>query len=171
MVKSTVPVGTNAKVAKRLNQGEIRHQTASNPEFLKEGYAVDDFMKPDRVVVGAHDPEVAAVLLELHSPFLRSGRQLMVMSPESSEMTKYASNCMLATKISFINEIANLCEPLGADIEDVRRAMGQDQRIGTQFLYPGCGYGGSCFPKDVTALISLANTVGCRRDSSKRSTK
>jgi len=162
VVKSTVPVGTNAEVARRLNQGELVHQTASNPEFLKEGFAVDDFMKPDRVVVGTHSAEAADALEELHAPFLLSGRQFMVMSPESAEMTKYASNCMLATKISFINEIANLCERLGADVADVRRAMGQDQRIGTQFLYPGCGYGGSCFPKDVAAMIALARKVGAQ---------
>ena len=128
---------------------------ASNPEFLKEGAAVDDFMKPDRVVVGVRRPEVAAVLQELYSPFLRTERPFLVMSPESAEMTKYAANAMLATKISFINEMANLCEQLGADINDVRRGIGHDSRIGFQFLFPGPGYGGSCFPKDVSALIHL----------------
>ncbi len=160
VVKSTVPVGTNAKVAERLNKGPHKHRTASNPEFLKEGYAVDDFMKPDRVVVGARDSEVAELLRELHAPFLRSGHPLLVMSPESAEMTKYVFNCMLATKISFINEMANLCERLKADINDVRQGMGHDARIGFQFLHPGVGYGGSCFPKDVCAMIALAKDVG-----------
>ena len=122
---------------------------ASNPEFLKEGAAVDDFMKPDRVVVGVRRPEVGEVLRELYAPFLRTERPFLVMSPESAEMTKYVANAMLATKISFINEMANLCERLGADINDVRRGIGHDARIGFQFLFPGAGYGGSCFPKDV----------------------
>ena len=160
VVKSTVPVGTNAKVAQRLNQGPIKHRVVSNPEFLKEGYAVDDFMKPDRVVVGTRDTEVADVLRELHAPFLRSGHPLLVMSWESAEMTKYTANCYLATKISFINEIANLCELLGADINEVRQGIGQDERIGSQFLYPGIGYGGSCFPKDVSAMIALSTAAG-----------
>ena len=160
VVKSTVPVGTNAKIAERLNRGRIRHQTASNPEFLKEGCAVEDFTKPDRVVVGVREPEVADVLQELHAPFLRSGHPLLVMSPESAEMTKYVANCCLATKISFINEMANLCERLGADINDVRRGIGHDHRIGFQFLHPGVGYGGSCFPKDVCAMVALSKEVG-----------
>ncbi len=160
VIKSTVPVGTNAKVADRLDSGPIRHRTASNPEFLKEGCAVEDFMKPDRVVIGTRDPEVADLLQELHAPFLRSGHPLLVMSPESAEMTKYVANCCLATKISFINEMANLCERLGADINDVRRGIGHDNRIGFQFLHPGVGYGGSCFPKDVSAMIALSEEVG-----------
>ena len=160
VVKSTVPVGTNAKVAARLNEGPHRHRTASNPEFLKEGYAVDDFMKPDRVIVGTRDSEVVELLRELHAPFLRSGHPLLAMSPESAEMTKYVSNCMLATKISFINEMANLCERLGADIGDVRQGIGHDTRIGFQFLHPGVGYGGSCFPKDICAMIALAKEIG-----------
>ena len=159
VVKSTVPVGTNARAALRLNQGGVRHRVASNPEFLKEGCAVDDFMKPDRVVVGVREPGVAEVLRELHSPFLRSGHAFLVMSPESAEMTKYVANCFLATKISFINEMANLCERLGADINEVRRGIGHDNRIGFQFLHPGVGYGGSCFPKDVCALAALAEEV------------
>jgi len=159
VVKSTVPVGTNAKAAERLNQDGVRHRVASNPEFLKEGCAVDDFMKPDRVVVGVREPGVADVLRELHAPFLRSGHPFLVMSPESAEMTKYAANCFLATKISFINEMANLCECLGADINEVRRGIGHDNRIGFQFLHPGVGYGGSCFPKDVCALAALAEEV------------
>ena len=156
VIKSTVPVGTNRALAERLKRGAGRDiDVASNPEFLKEGAAVDDFMKPDRVVVGVRRPEVAAVLQELHSPFLRTERPFLVMSPESAEMTKYAANAMLATKISFINEMANLSEHLGADINDVRRGIGHDSRIGFQFLFPGPGYGGSCFPKDVSALIHL----------------
>ncbi|MFH1918415.1 MAG: UDP-glucose/GDP-mannose dehydrogenase family protein [Planctomycetota bacterium] len=160
VVKSTVPVGTNAKVAERLNRGKIQHRVASNPEFLKEGCAVDDFMKPDRVVVGVRDPEVGDVLKELYAPFLRSGHPFLAMSPESAEMTKYVANCFLATKISFINEMANLCEPLGADINDVRQGIGHDNRIGFQFLHPGVGYGGSCFPKDVCAMGALSEEVG-----------
>ena len=127
---------------------------ASNPEFLKEGAAIDDFMKPDRVVVGVRRPEVADVLRELYAPFLRTEHPFLVMSPESAEMTKYVANAMLATKISFINEIANLCERLDADINDVRRGIGHDSRIGFAFLFPGAGYGGSCFPKDVRALAA-----------------
>ena len=133
---------------------------ASNPEFLKEGAAVDDFMKPDRVVVGVRRPEVADVLHELYAPFLRTERPFLVMSPESAEMTKYVANAMLATKISFINEMANLCERLGADVNDVRRGIGHDERIGFQFLFPGAGCGGSCFPKDVKALIDLSKQAG-----------
>lgn len=160
VVKSTVPVGTNKKVAERLNQGSIQHRAASNPEFLKEGYAVDDFMEPDRVVVGSWDPEVSAVLYELHAPFLRDGHPFLVMSPESAEMTKYVANCCLATKISFINEMANLCERLGADINEVREGIGHDERIGFHFYHPGIGYGGSCFPKDVSAMIALSGRIG-----------
>ena len=133
---------------------------ASNPEFLKEGAAVEDCTRPDRVVVGVRRPEVAAVLQELYAPYLRTERPFLVMSPESAEMTKYAANAMLATKISFINETANLCERLGADINDVRRGIGHDARIGFPFLFPGVGYGGSCFPKDIRALIHLSNEVG-----------
>lgn len=164
VIKSTVPVGTNAKAAAILANSPFEHKTASNPEFLKEGFAVDDCMKPDRVVVGANSPEVAAVLYDIHSPFLRSGRPFLVMSPESAEMTKYASNCMLATKISFINEIANLCEALGADINEVRQGMGHDNRIGFQFLHPGAGFGGSCFPKDVNAMVAMARNEGLPAD-------
>ena len=133
---------------------------ASNPEFLKEGAAIDDFMKPDRVVVGVRKPEVGEVLRELYAPFLRTERPFLVMTPESAEMTKYAANAMLATKISFINEMANLCDRLGADINDVRRGIGHDQRIGFQFLFPGPGYGGSCFPKDVRAILGMGRKVG-----------
>jgi UDPglucose 6-dehydrogenase len=157
VIKSTVPVGTNRALAERLAGSAI--EVVSNPEFLKEGAAVDDFMRPDRVVVGARRPEATEVLRELYAPFLRTERPFLVMTPESAEMTKYAANAMLATKISFINEIANLCEPLGADINEVRRGIGHDARIGFQFLFPGAGYGGSCFPKDVRALLSLSSKV------------
>ncbi|HZT83576.1 MAG TPA: UDP-glucose/GDP-mannose dehydrogenase family protein [Gemmataceae bacterium] len=161
VVKSTVPVGTNRALAERLAAARgVPVDVASNPEFLKEGAAVDDFMKPDRVVVGARRPEVADTLHELYAPFLRTERPFLVMSPESAEMTKYAANAMLATKISFINEMANLSERLGADINDVRRGIGHDARIGFQFLFPGAGYGGSCFPKDVCALISMSAALG-----------
>jgi UDPglucose 6-dehydrogenase len=164
VVKSTVPVGTNRKVAQRLAaRGRapegVRVEVASNPEFLKEGAAVDDFMKPDRVVVGVRTPETAEVLHELYAPFLRTERPFLVMSPESAEMTKYVANAMLATKISFINEMANLCERVGADINEVRRGIGHDARIGFQFLFPGAGWGGSCFPKDVQALVAMARQV------------
>ena len=160
VIKSTVPVGTNAQLTQRMTQKAGRPiEVASNPEFLKEGAAIDDFMKPDRVVVGVRRPEVAERLQELYAPFLRTEHPFLVMSPESAEMTKYVANAMLATKISFINEMANLCERLGADINDVRRGIGHDQRIGFQFLFPGPGYGGSCFPKDVSALIYLAQSL------------
>lgn len=160
VIKSTVPVGTNRGVAERLaarNKPNI--DVASNPEFLKEGAAIDDCMKPDRVVVGVRRPEVAEVLQELYAPYLRTERPFLVMSPESAEMTKYAANAMLATKISFINEMANLSERMGADINDVRRGIGHDGRIGFQFLFPGAGYGGSCFPKDVRALLSMSQSL------------
>jgi UDPglucose 6-dehydrogenase len=161
VTKSTVPVGTNARVAERLVANGCAHvDVASNPEFLKEGAAIDDFMRPDRVVVGVRRPEVGEVLRELYAPFLRTERPFLVMSPESAEMTKYAANAMLATKISFINEMANLCDRLGADINEVRKGIGHDQRIGFQFLFPGPGYGGSCFPKDVEAVIAM----GARTD-------
>jgi UDPglucose 6-dehydrogenase len=159
--KSTVPVGTNAKVAARLKE-LTGHEVdvASNPEFLKEGVAIDDFMKPDRVVVGARRPEVSEVLSELYQPYLRTDKPFLAMSPESAEMTKYVANSLLSTKISFINEMANLCERAGADINEVRRGIGHDSRIGFAFLFPGVGYGGSCFPKDVRALASLARAQG-----------
>jgi UDPglucose 6-dehydrogenase len=161
VVKSTVPVGTNARVAEILAENGCPHvEVASNPEFLKEGAAVEDFMKPDRVVVGVRKSEVAEVLRELYAPFLRTERPFLVMTPESAEMTKYAANAMLATKISFINEMANLCDRLGADVNDVRRGIGHDQRIGFQFLFPGPGYGGSCFPKDVRAILGMGRKVG-----------
>ncbi len=161
IMKSTVPVGTNRRLSERLAARTSQpFDVASNPEFLKEGAAVEDFMKPDRVVVGVRRPEVAQVLQTLYSPFLRTERPFLVMSPESAEMTKYVANAILATKISFINEMANLCERLGADINEVRRGIGHDARIGFQFLFPGVGYGGSCFPKDVRALTAMARELG-----------
>jgi UDPglucose 6-dehydrogenase len=161
VLKSTVPVGTNAAVSARLRQLTHRDcQVANNPEFLKEGAAIDDFMKPDRVVIGADDPEVRDVLSDLYQPYLRTDKPLLCMSPESAEMTKYVANALLSTKISFINEMANVCERAGADINDVRRGIGHDSRIGFAFLFPGVGYGGSCFPKDVRALAAVARALG-----------
>jgi UDPglucose 6-dehydrogenase len=157
VTKSTVPVGTNAKVFARLKEQTGREiDVASNPEFLKEGSAIEDFMKPDRVVVGVRRYEVSRVLFELYKPFLRTENPFLVMSPESAEMTKYVANALLSTKISFINEMANLCERMGGNINDVRRGIGHDSRIGFSFLFPGVGYGGSCFPKDVRALVTMA---------------
>jgi UDPglucose 6-dehydrogenase len=157
VIKSTVPVGTNRKLYEKLKDLTGREVTvASNPEFLKEGAAIQDFSKPDRVVVGVTDERASTVLHELYQPFLRTDHPFLSMGLESAEMTKYVANCMLATKISFINEMANLCERVGADINDVRRGIGHDQRIGFAFLFPGVGYGGSCFPKDVRALVSVA---------------
>lgn len=161
VLKSTVPVGTNAAVTARLEQLTGRRcDVASNPEFLKEGTAIDDFMKPDRVVVGVRRPEVLDLMRDLYQPYLRTDKPLLAMSPESAELTKYAANAMLSVRISFINEIANLCERTGADINDVRRGIGHDSRIGFAFLFPGVGYGGSCFPKDVRALAATAKACG-----------
>ena len=161
VVKSTVPVGTNAELARRMAVvTKVSFDVASNPEFLKEGAAIDDFNKPDRVVVGTRRAEVTKQLHNLYEPFLRTDRPFLVMSPESAEMTKYVANCLLATKISFINEMANLCEEYAADINDVRRGIGHDQRIGFHFLFPGVGYGGSCFPKDIRAVIHMAQSKG-----------
>ena len=161
VTKSTVPVGTNAKIYARLREHLCRDcDIASNPEFLKEGSAIEDFMKPDRVVVGVRRPEVADVLHQLYKPFLRTEKPFLVMSPESAEMTKYVANALLSTKISFINEMANLCERMGGNINDVRRGIGHDSRIGFAFLFPGVGYGGSCFPKDVRALEQMASELG-----------
>jgi UDPglucose 6-dehydrogenase len=160
--KSTVPVGT-ADMVKAIIQEELRARelelqfdVVSNPEFLKEGDAVNDFMKPDRVIVGTEDVRTAKLLETLYAPFARSRDKMIIMSVRSAEMTKYAANCMLATKISFMNEIANICERVGADVKDVRMGIGSDRRIGYSFIYPGVGYGGSCFPKDVKALIHTA---------------
>jgi UDPglucose 6-dehydrogenase len=161
VTKSTVPVGTNRQVWERLKAKTGRDvDVCSNPEFLKEGCAIEDFTKPDRVVVGVLREAVGEVMHELYKPFLRAEKPFLTMGLESAEMTKYVANCKLATKISFINEMANLCEAVGADINDVRRGIGHDQRIGFQFLFPGVGYGGSCFPKDVRALIATADGSG-----------
>lgn len=157
VVKSTVPVGTNRKVQQRLEELTGRTvNVASNPEFLKEGAAIKDFTHPDRVVVGIENKAAAETLRTLHAPFLDDEHPFLVMGLESAEMTKYVSNCMLSTKISFINEMADLCELVDADISEVRQGIGHDQRIGFQFLAPGVGYGGSCFPKDVRALVAIA---------------
>ena len=161
VIKSTVPVGTNRAVAERMAKRAVHpFDVASNPEFLKEGAAIEDCTKPDRVVAGVRRDEVGAVLHELYAPFLRTERPFLVMSPESAEMTKYVANAMLATKISFINEMANLCERMSANINDVRRGIGHDARIGFQFLFPGAGYGGSCFPKDIRAIIGMSRQAG-----------
>lgn len=162
VTKSTVPVGTNAKLHERLSLSTGRRtcRVASNPEFLKEGAAIDDFMKPDRVVVGVREESDAQVLRKLYDPFLRTDKPFLVMSPESAELTKYVANGLLATKISFINQMANVCEAFDADINDVRRGIGHDSRIGFAFLFPGVGYGGSCFPKDVRALASTFQDSG-----------
>lgn len=164
--KSTVPVGTADKVRQTLSEKlaqrgvEIEFDVVSNPEFLKEGAALDDFMKPDRIVVGTDNPRTTELLRALYAPFNRNRDRLIAMDIRSAELTKYAANAMLATKISFMNELANLSERLGADIEKVRIGIGADPRIGYHFIYPGCGYGGSCFPKDVQALERTAQTVG-----------
>ncbi|HVR70758.1 MAG TPA: UDP-glucose/GDP-mannose dehydrogenase family protein [Vicinamibacteria bacterium] len=160
--KSTVPVGTAARVRKVIS--EITQQpfsVVSNPEFLKEGVAVEDFLKPDRVVIGTDDPRVEAVMAELYEPFVRTGHPILVMDPASAELTKYAANAMLASRISFMNEVANLCDQVGADVRHVRLGMGTDSRIGASFLFPGIGYGGSCFPKDVKALLRMGQDAGC----------
>ena len=161
VTKSTVPVGTTERV-KAIIAAETNQlfDVASNPEFLKEGAAIDDFMKPDRVVCGTEGPRVAELMQELYAPFVRTGKPVLNMDIRSSELTKYAANAMLATRISFMNEMANLCEKLGADVNLVRRGMGSDPRIGSSFLFPGVGYGGSCFPKDVKAIIKFGLEAG-----------
>ncbi len=155
--KSTVPVGTAAMVRDVVRR-ETTHpfSVVSNPEFLKQGAAIEDFMKPDRVVIGAEDPRAAALMKELYAPFTRTGAPIMLMDCASAELCKYAANAMLATRISFMNEVANVCEAVGADVDQVRRAVAADRRIGPSFLFPGVGYGGSCFPKDVKAMLSFA---------------
>ncbi len=160
--KSTVPVGTSEKVSEALIKAGAAAQffaVVSNPEFLREGCAVDDFMKPDRVVIGTENTKARETLLELYAPFVRQGNPILFMDEKSAELTKYAANCFLATKISFMNEIAQLCEIYGADVDMIRRGIGSDERIGKRFLFPGIGYGGSCFPKDVQALAKSSKDV------------
>ncbi|MEM7017957.1 MAG: UDP-glucose/GDP-mannose dehydrogenase family protein [Pseudomonadota bacterium] len=163
--KSTVPVGTADKVSDVINTvlktrgADIEFDVVSNPEFLKEGAAVQDFMSPDRIIIGANSDRARETMRKLYAPFMRTHERLQFMAPRDAEMVKYAANAMLATKISFMNEVANLCERLGVDVENVRQGIGSDSRIGYSFIYPGCGYGGSCFPKDVKALASMANEV------------
>lgn len=167
VTKSTVPVGTSHRIRNRIkerleqrNIGHLEFDVASNPEFLKEGAAVKDFMSPDRVVVGVESEKAKELMTRLYRPFLLNNFRVIFMDILSSEMTKYASNAMLATRISFMNDVANLCELVGADVNMVRRGMGSDSRIGSSFLYPGCGYGGSCFPKDVRAFIKVGEEFG-----------
>lgn len=168
--KSTVPVGTADKVKAKIEETlakrgvEVEFDVVSNPEFLKEGAAIGDFMKPDRIIVGTDNPRTGELLKVLYEPFTRSRERMIVMDVRSAELTKYAANAMLATKISFMNELANLAERLGADIERVRQGIGADPRIGYHFIYPGCGYGGSCFPKDVQALARSAREHGCKAE-------
>ncbi len=160
--KSTVPVGTADRVTeiiKKHYSGEF--DVVSNPEFLKQGAAVDDFLKPDRVVIGSNSPKATAIMQEVYAPFFRTASRFVIMDVKSAEMTKYAANSFLALKISYANEIANICEAVGADVEMVRIGMCSDKRIGTQFLFPGLGYGGSCFPKDIKALLKIANDYNC----------
>lgn len=166
--KSTVPIGTADIVKQTINQElqkrnlQIDFDVVSNPEFLKEGVAIKDFMSPDRVIIGSNSPKATKILQELYSPFTLKKERFLVMDVRSAEMTKYAANAMLATKISFINEMARICEAVGADINAVRQGIGSDPRIGYDFIYPGCGYGGSCFPKDVKALQKIANSNGVK---------
>ena len=160
--KSTVPVGTAEEVTKIIkNNTKFEFDVVSNPEFLKQGAAVEDFLKPDRVIIGSNSKRATEIMQELYAPFMRTGNPVIVMDVKSAEMTKYASNSFLAVKISYANEIANLCEKVGADAEMVRIGMCADKRIGSQFLFPGLGYGGSCFPKDVKALIKTASDNNC----------
>ncbi len=159
--KSTVPVGTSSAVSKILEKYNVKNfEVVSNPEFLREGFAVDDFMKPDRIVIGARNQMAFEKMRTLYEPFVRQGNPIFEMDPESAEVTKYASNSYLAMRITFMNEIANFCEKAGANVEMVRKAMGSDTRIGKRFLFPGIGYGGSCFPKDVNALIKTSEEFG-----------
>ncbi|MHB1950540.1 MAG: UDP-glucose dehydrogenase family protein [Acidiferrobacteraceae bacterium] len=166
VTKSTVPVGTAEKVRETVSRElagrgvHIRLDVVSNPEFLKEGDAVADFMRPDRIIIGCDSERAQEVMRNLYAPFMRNHERILFMSLPAAEMTKYAANAMLATKISFMNEISNLCERLGVDVESVRLGIGSDSRIGYSFIYPGCGYGGSCFPKDVKAIVHMADTCG-----------
>ncbi|MET0794160.1 MAG: nucleotide sugar dehydrogenase, partial [Polyangiaceae bacterium] len=167
VLKSTVPVGTNAKVRAVVEQfAKHKISVVSNPEFLKEGDAVNDFFKPDRIVIGTDDNHAFELLERLYSPYNRQRSRIQRMSPKSAEIVKYASNAMLATKISFMNEIAQLCDVAGGDVEHVRLAVGSDERIGMQFLYPGLGFGGSCFPKDLRALVRTGADYGLNMEVS-----
>ena len=163
VLKSTVPVGT-ARHVREVAARATRHPVTvvNNPEFLKEGAAVEDFLRPDRVVIGTDDDQAFETMRALYEPFVRTGRPILRMSNESAELTKYASNAMLAARVSFMNEVARLCDAVGADVDDVRRGVGSDARIGSAFLFPGCGYGGSCFPKDTQGLIHVARRHGLR---------
>jgi UDPglucose 6-dehydrogenase len=164
-IKSTVPVGTGDIVQELVNgKASVKHYVASVPEFLKEGSAISDFLKPDRVILGVEHPEAEEALRELYSPLQLSSDRILVMRRRSSELSKYAANAMLATRISFMNELSRLCDTIGSDIHDIRRAVGSDSRIGRSFLYAGPGYGGSCFPKDVSALASFASEAGVKLD-------
>jgi len=161
-VKSTVPVGTHKEVSEVMaSKTKCPFDYVSNPEFLKEGAAVDDFMKPDRIIIGTTNPAVLEIMRQLYDPFMRKKNRMIFMDPASAELTKYAANCMLATRISFMNELSALCEKVGADIELIRMGIGADSRIGSDFLFPGIGFGGSCFPKDVRALIHTGDLEGC----------
>ena len=165
VTKSTVPVGSSARIAKAVaSEAKFPFHICSNPEFLKEGAAVEDFMRPDRVILGVESSHARRVMTELYAPFVRTGKPILVMDVASAEMTKYAANGMLATRISFMNEIANLCDKLGANVDFVRKGIGSDSRIGQSFLFPGPGYGGSCFPKDVKALVKMARESGIKLD-------
>ncbi|MBR6162917.1 UDP-glucose/GDP-mannose dehydrogenase family protein [bacterium] len=165
IVKSTVPVGTGETIVERIkSQTKFDFDVVSNPEFLKQGSAVDDFLYPDRVIIGAESPRAIELLQEIYSTFFRTGNRVVIMDVKSAEMTKYTANAFLATKISFMNEISNMCEKIGADVEKVRIGVTTDPRIGNKFMFPGIGYGGSCFPKDVSALIALAEEYGCGND-------
>jgi len=161
-MKSTVPVGTYQKITQAI-AARTHHpfDYVSNPEFLKEGSAIEDFLRPDRVIIGADNPAVVEIMKQIYAPFMRKSDRILVMDPASAEMTKYAANSLLATKITFMNEISRLCEKFGADVEKVRAGVGSDSRLGHSFLFPGVGYGGSCFPKDVTALISMGQEMDC----------
>jgi UDPglucose 6-dehydrogenase len=163
VTKSTVPVGTSQRVSAEVKKSaKFQFYVCSNPEFLKEGAAVEDFLKPDRVVLGVDSAEARRTMTDLYSPFVRNGQPIILMDIPSAELTKYAANGMLATRISFMNELANLCEKVGANVDSVRRGIGSDSRIGASFLFPGPGYGGSCFPKDVKALVRTADELGVR---------
>ena len=165
VTKSTVPVGSAAKVAKAVGrEAKFPFHVCSNPEFLKEGDAVEDFMRPDRVVLGVDSVHARRVMMDIYAPFVRTGKPILLMDISSAEMTKYAANGMLATRISFMNEIANLCDKVGANVDFVRRGIGSDSRIGQSFLFPGPGYGGSCFPKDVKALVKMGAECGVPLD-------